>query len=157
MFEIVQAPNEIASKSNIKIFLAGGISNCPHWQKTLIEKLINDIRLETNILISLINPRCNEIPEEESQTIWEYKNLKKSDIIIFWFSTGSLNPITLFEYGSYLKTKSKKLIVGCHPDYLRKNAVIIQTKLAKPKLKVNESFEDFYEELVNILIEKIKS
>ena len=154
MINVIQSPNETPTKG-IKVFLAGGISNCPHWQNEIIEKLKNEQKIKSNVNIILFNPRCNEIPEEKFQTTWEYKNLKKSDIIIYWFSVGSINPITLFEYGSFLKTRTKKLIVGCHPDYIRKNAVIIQTGLAKPKLKVNESFNDFYNELVTALLEKI--
>lgn len=157
MFEIVQAPSEIKSDDGIKLFIAGGISNCPQWQDQLIKKLINDSRLiYPNKKIILINPRCEDCPLEEPQTKWEYKKLRKSDIIIFWFSIGSLNPIALFEYGSYIKSRSKKIIVGCDPDYLRKNAVIIQTKLVHPKFKVNENFDDFYNEIVETLINKFK-
>lgn len=151
MIEIVQAPNEAKTKG-IKLFLAGGISQCPHWQKKLCDRLRNESRLEEyNIII--FNPRCNEVPDEEFQTKWEHNRLKESDIISFWFSIGSLNPITLFEYGSYFKSRRKKIIVGCHPEYLRKNAVKIQTGLDAPKLHVIEDFEDFYNEIVVTLVD----
>lgn len=157
MIELVQAPSEDKFKG-VKIFIAGGISNCPKWQDELVEKLSNEPKLlkfkKKNIVI--FNPRCKEIPEEEAQIKWEYKRLKKSDIISFWFSEGSLNPITLFEYGKHFKSKDKKIVVGCHPDYERRNNVITQTKLENPKLKVNENFDDFYNEIVNTLVKKLK-
>jgi len=157
MFEIIQAPSGATSKG-IKIFLAGGISNCPNWQVDIINHLIKDHRFDKykKQKITLYNPRCKEIPEEDPQTTWEYEKLKESDIIIFWFSTGSLNPITLFEYGSYIKS-DKTLVIGCHPTYIRRNAVIIQTRLARPDLKVNIMFDAFYEQLVKEIIIKIES
>lgn len=157
MIEIVQAPNETTSTEGVKLFLAGGISNCPQWQKEISERLLNEQSLKDySEKIIIFNPRCKDIPEERPQIMWEYDKLGKSDIISFWFSVGSLNPITLFEYGSHLKSK-KAIVVGCHPDYERRNNVITQTKLAKPTLKVNEDFEEFYTQLVAAIIKKIKS
>lgn len=153
MIEYIQAPNNKIVDYGIKIFLAGGISNCPNWQEEITEKLINDNRLK-DVKIIIFNPRCKEIPEENPQIIWEYERLHKSDIISFWFSVGSMNPITLFEYGSHLNT-NKTLVVGCHPEYIKKNNVIIQTKMVNPNQKVNEDFDSFYEELVEKIVEKI--
>jgi len=163
MFEIVQSPGETTSKG-IRLFIAGGISNCPQWQNELIERLQNDERIkeenyeegEEPVNIIIFNPRCKEIPEEKPQVTWEFNKLKSSDIISFWFSEGSMNPITLFEYGRYLDSK-KKIIVGCHPDYPRKSNVIIQTELENPKITINENFEDFYNELVKVLVTRIIS
>lgn len=152
MIEIVQAPNEAKTKG-IKIFLAGGISQCPKWQDEIVKRLRNESRLDEFDII-VFNPRCNEVPDEEFQTKWEYDKLKESDIISFWFSVGSLNPITLFEYGAHFKSKRKKIIVGCHPEYLRKTAVKIQTGLDAPKLHVVEDFEDFYNEIVVTLVDR---
>lgn len=100
----------------------------------------------------MFNPRCKSIPEENAQIKWEYEKLQESDIISFWFSVGSLNPITLFEYGSYFKS-DKTIVVGCHPEYQRRNDVIVQTQLAKPSLKVNDNFDDFYKQLVDNIYE----
>lgn len=39
---IIQAPNEVYSidnNRNIKLFLAGGITNCPDWQSEVISDL----------------------------------------------------------------------------------------------------------------------
>lgn len=150
MVTIIQSPNEfkfgLFQADIIKIFLAGGISNCPNWQEDICNRLLHDRRLEYNNVV-VFNPRCKEKPEEEPQVKWEYEKLGKSNIIAFWFSYGSMNPITLFEYGSHLKS-GKKLIVGCHPDYERRNNVIIQTKLAKSKIEVQNNLDDFYDKII---------
>lgn len=158
MFEIIQAPAETTSKG-IKLFIAGGIRNCPKWQDELIEKLLKEQRIkdeieDEDIKIIIYNPRCNEVPEEDKQIEWEFNKLKESDIISFWFSEGSVNPITLLEYGKHMKSK-KKLVIGCHPNYEKKNNIKVQTELERKDLKVNEDFESFYEELVDELIGSI--
>lgn len=116
MVEIVQAPNDTKLKG-ISIFLAGGISNCPNWQAKISNKLeynqtLIDLSKKHSKNIIVYNPRCATIPEETPQIIWEFDKIKKSDIISFWFSSGSLNPITLFEYGSHFKDQNKTIIVG---------------------------------------------
>lgn len=156
MIEIAQAPNKKVIDYGIKIFIAGGISNCPNWQDELVKKIIYDKRIKNDkdVKIVLFNPRCKEIPDEDTQITWEFDRLKTADIVSFWFSEGSLNPITLFEYGSHLNS-NKELVVGCHPNYERRNNVILQTKLLKPNQIVNEDFDSFYETLVEKIIEKI--
>jgi len=162
MVEIVQSPANESRLDIIKIFLAGGISNCPNWQKDLCDRFLNDERLQYKDVI-VFSPRCEEIPEEDPQVRWEYDKLNKSDIIGFWFSYGSLNPITLFEYGSYIRWHSwplhypqdkinKTLVVGCHSDYQRKNNVIIQTKLARPGLEIQNNLDDFYNKLIETIL-----
>lgn len=158
MIELIQAPSETTSKG-IKLFLAGGIRNCPKWQDELIEKLLKEQRIKDeieneDIKILIFNPRCNEIPEEKDQITWEHNQMEKSDIISYWFSVGSVNPITLFEYGKYMTSK-KHLVVGCHPNYEKRNNVKVQTELERKDLKVNEDFDNFYEELVDTLIGSI--
>ena len=98
MAQTVEAPNEIYSiekQWDTKIFLAGGISNCPDWQAEMIEKL------------------------------------KVANLIVFWFSKGSLNPIVLYELGMWGNSRAVTTVVGIDPEYERKQDVIIQTKLAK--------------------------
>jgi hypothetical protein len=48
---IIESPNEVYSlenHKNIKLFLAGGISDCPDWQTDIINELKN-----VNILMRL--------------------------------------------------------------------------------------------------------
>jgi hypothetical protein len=158
MIEIIQAP--LDTKINgIKLFLGGGISNCPNWQDDISNRIKNSENLKKfNGYLNLIvyNPRCKTLPEEVPQVIWEFNNLEKSDIICFWFSRGSVNPITLFEYGSHFKNKKKTIIVGCDPLYERKTNVIIQTKLAMPNLKVILDFDEFYNDIETSILTKRK-
>jgi len=158
MIEIVQAPNYSKLKG-IELFLAGGISNCPNWQLELSEKIRNDqtlIKLFKRSNLIVYNPRCKELPNENPQIIWEFDKLKKSKIISFWFSNGSVNPITLFEYGSHFKDKKKKIIIGCDNLYERKNNVILQTELAMPNLEVMSNFDDFFDAIKNEILKTKK-
>lgn len=157
MLRLVTSPNEIKIYKDIKLFLAGGIVNCPDWQSIIIEKLFDDSESgKYDYLCNLIvyNPRRKEfhdIKEEiEQQITWEYNKLKKSDIIAFWFSKGSLNPVVLYELGRWGNSTDKKIIVGIDDGYERKIDVEIQTKLSRPETKIVYSLNEFY---YNILLE----
>jgi len=169
-FIIVEAPNESKLTGKcIKVFIAGGISNCPDWQTDLISRLKKDKRLKNcgTVKILIFNPRRKNKPrvdETEAQVTWEFFNLNKSDIISFWFSEGSLNPIVLFEYGRILAAPNrwkKSVIVGCHEKYGRRTDVIIQTKLIEqsrfrhPEIEVKNTFEDFANELIESIVNHI--
>ncbi len=148
---IIEAPNEVYSlenSSNIKLFLAGGISNCPNWQKDLIEKLKNFPKL------TIYNPRRENFPIEdkdaaEEQITWEFNHLRDSNIIIFWFSRGSLNPIVLYELGRWGNSSNIPILIGIDPEYERKQDVIIQTQLSRPEVPIYESLDEIVEELYN--------
>jgi len=65
-----------AEKAEYKsVFFAGGISNCPDWQKGLVDTL-------KDYEITVYNPRRNNFPidddsESEAQIIWEFDRLKR--------------------------------------------------------------------------------
>ena len=130
---IIEAPNEVYSlenSENKKIFLAGGITNCPDWQTEMIEKL-KDIPG-----ITLYNPRRANFPMNDpnaavEQITWEYEKLKGADIIVFWFSRGSLNPIVLYELGKWGNSTTKTIVVGIDEEYERRQDVEIQTRLVR--------------------------
>ncbi len=115
------------------IFLAGSISNAADWQT----KVALCLRWDTDL--NVINPR-REIYDgnEEEQITWEFFYLRFCNIIMFYFSHETLAPITLFEYGKMLERLKhdpyKKLYICIHPDYKRKQDVIIQTELENPEL-----------------------
>lgn len=114
----------------LSIFLAGGITNCPDWQKEMVE-LLRDLD------IVIYNPRRKNFPIDDpdasyAQIKWEFEFLDRADMILFWFSSGSLNPIVLFEYGKWLmntrnKEVYKNIIVGIDPEYARRQDVELQT------------------------------
>jgi len=132
---IVEAPNEVFSvenAKNVKVFLAGGISNCSDWQGELINKLKNFPKL------TIYNPRRIEYPDDnpkldEEQITWEFIHLQNADLVVFWFASGSDNPITLYELGMWANSRQgRPCIIGIDPTYSRQRDVMIQTALAKP-------------------------
>lgn len=131
---IIEAVNEyygLSKQQMKKLFLAGGITNCPNWQKDIISK-IKDI---DNLIV--YNPRRNNFPIGDQnaaiqQIVWEYEHLESADIIVFWFSNGSLNPIVLYELGRWGNSTKKDIIVGIDTEYERKQDVVIQTLLSRP-------------------------
>jgi len=144
---IITAPNEVYSvenSNNIKLFLAGGITNCPDWQSELITKILSRT-IHTNLTI--YQPRRENFPindpkAAEEQITWEYNHLRDADIISFWFSEGSLNPIVLYELGMWCNSRIKPCVVGIDPNYERKQDVEIQTALARPQCKIVYSLKD---------------
>lgn len=132
MKRVFVAPEKCAS-DGIKLFLAGGITGCPNWQKDAISYL------EDTDLI-LLNPRRDNFPIHDpnaafEQILWEYEHLRLADAILFWFPKETLCPIVLYELGAWSMTQ-KPIFVGVHEDYARKNDVVIQTSLARPEVYV---------------------
>jgi hypothetical protein len=131
IMKYIEAP-EIYRVGKLSIFLAGGITNCPDWQSEMVE-LLKDLD------VVIYNPRRKNFPigdknEAYKQIHWEFTELDRADLILFWFSRGSLNPIVLFEYGKWLmNTRNnmgyKPLFIGIDPEYERRQDVMIQTEL----------------------------
>lgn len=136
--QYIEAPDP--SKPLFKsVFLAGGISNCPDWQKVMVEAL-------KDLDVSLYNPRraqydtLNPLLAEE-QITWEYERLHTADLISFWFAEGSLNPIVLFEFGAALERKTP-IVVGADPGYPRAQDVHIQAMLRRSDLIIHSSLQE---------------
>jgi len=146
---IIEAPNEVYSlenNRNLKLFLAGGITNCPDWQA----KIIKGIKKLPDLTV--YNPRRKDFPigdpnAAEEQITWEFVHLSNADVVLFWFSRGSLNPIVLLELGKYALASDKPVIIGIDPEYERKQDVIIQTQLSRPDVVIADSLEDMIEAL----------
>jgi hypothetical protein len=122
-----------------KLFLAGGIANCPDWQQEVIGYL------EKSHWI-LLNPRRKDFPIGDpnaslEQISWEHHHLRMADAILFWFPCETICPIVLYELGAWSMTK-KPLFVGVHPDYVRRQDVEIQTRLVRPDVEIVYSLED---------------
>ena len=107
------------TKQFITVFLAGTIDNgeSEDWQKTVEGKLTG-----RNRKYLLYNPRQEEWhPEKEGemayQVNWELDHMEKADHILMVFLPGSRSPITLLEFGLYVR--SGKLHVVCPPDFYR--------------------------------------
>lgn len=147
--QYIEAINDEKPKFT-SVFLAGGITNCPDWQSEVVNNLEN-----TNITI--FNPRRKNFPIHDpnaslDQIEWEFNKLREADILSFWFSRGSLNPIVLFEYGSALE-REKLIVVGVDVDYERKQDIILQTSLIRPDMNIVLSIEDLVREIEYALLE----
>jgi hypothetical protein len=147
---IIEAPNEVYSvqnNRNIKLFLAGGITNCEWWQTELIELI------KGADILTVYNPRRKNFPihdphAAEEQITWEHNHMVNSDMISFWFSKGSLNPIVLLELGKYCLATKKKVFVGIDPGYERTQDVVIQTKLSRPDVRIVYSLVDLASQIL---------
>jgi hypothetical protein len=143
----IEAPDTLDMYSQLDqgrtIFLAGSITGATNWQSEASTAL--------NPYFHIFNPRRCNWPAlgnkiEREQISWEYKHLAIAGITLFYFDFATLAPITLLEYGKQLATGQyapwRKTYVCIHPDYKRKNDVIIQTELVNPSLLTK-----FYEDL----------
>ena len=145
----IEAPNTIESDKK-SLFLAGGISGCPEWQKKVIAKL-------KYLDIVVYNPRRANFDIDDSdvakeQVIWEHKCLKKADIISFWFCAETIQPITLYELGAHSMT-NKPLVIGVDSDYERIFDVTIQTRLVRPQLKIVHSLDELSDGIFKVVNE----
>lgn len=143
MATIIRSPDNLTQeeKSFKTIFLAGGISNCPDWQKTA------ELFLNALDKVAILNPRRHNWNMDSQdlasieQIEWEHKYLTTVDMVLFWFPEETLCPITLFELGAALQRKAT-VLVGVHPNYQRKLDVITQVRLENPKITVHTSLPE---------------
>jgi hypothetical protein len=131
--------------NELSLFLGGGITNCANWQNEMCQML-----KDTNLTI--LNPRRKNFPMDDpnaanEQIIWEFNHMEVAKAIMFWFSSETVCPITLFEYGKWIG-RNKRLFVGCHPDYSRLIDVKVQTRLARPDQKVHTDLKSLAEEII---------
>lgn len=139
MATIIRAPSN-APIVGLSLFLAGGISNCPNWQRDAID-LFSLVTLNGII----INPRRDSIENSEKvaaeQITWEYNRLHAASAVFFWFPKETLCPITLFELGTMCHS-TKPIFVGTHPEYQRRFDVIKQLELYRPTVTVYDRLDE---------------
>jgi Nucleoside 2-deoxyribosyltransferase like len=120
------------------LFLAGGITGAPDWQKEMVKRLAGSD-------LTLLNPRrayWETKPEMEHEQIgWEHRHLDRADAILFWFPAETICPIALYELGAW-NPRMKKLFIGCHPAYPRRRDVEIQTSLERPRQAIAYSLDE---------------
>jgi hypothetical protein len=130
----LEAPVSTKGIDRPAVFLAGGITDCEDWQKTVVEELRKDVQKGT-----ILNPRRAEFPMDDpsaaaQQIMWEQTALWAADVIAIWFAGGSsVQPIVMFEFGCHLGRYCigggpKKLLVGIDPKYKRKQDVELQLR-----------------------------
>ncbi|MFC8661919.1 nucleoside 2-deoxyribosyltransferase domain-containing protein [Streptomyces sp. NPDC057199] len=133
-----------ASDSRNPRAFAGGISDCPDWQKTATAAL-------DDLDITVLNPRRSNFPlhdpnAEAAQVRWEYRHLRRTHLVMFWFpeSPTSHQPIALYELGA-LVGEGGALVVGADPGYVRRTNVVTQLALARPEIEVHTALADTIE------------
>ena len=123
-----------------KVFLGGGIGGCPDWQKEFIKEFKY---VEPKKDVQLFNPRWEYKWTAFQQIEWEYKMINASNLMIMWFAKGGQNRICFYELGKYINAiKTVPAVVGCDPDFDRKDDVAIQTHLARPDLNIKTNISD---------------
>ena len=151
----VKAPDHVlwCSDPGIKIFLAGSIEmgTAELWHDKVVKAL-------TNIQGVIYNPRRDDWdssweqkktnPQFNEQVTWELNQIKKSDIVFFYFDPNTKSPITLLELGLVLSTK-KMVIVVCPEGFYRKGNVDITCEMFRAP--VYGSFDEGLKQLKNIL------
>lgn len=143
MMKYVEAPI-IDREPAPSVFLAGGISGCPDWQKEFVDK-IRDTDL------TVYNPRRANFPmgdkeEGRKQIKWEAEYLDEAWCIIFWFPMETICPIVLFELGSWSMT-DKPICVGIHPDYSRRFDVETQLEIRRPDVSTVYDLDSLADQL----------
>jgi hypothetical protein len=142
----IEAPNTYEPLDDERsIYLAGGITGTPDWQQELVRSL-------NGIEIVIFNPRRKFFPIDdgraaEEQIKWEYKYLRISGEIAFWFPCETLCPIALYELGACCMTK-KPIYLGVHPEYRRLKDIEIQTKLVRSDIKIVYSLSDLKRSII---------
>jgi hypothetical protein len=131
----VEAPDDYTGPLPV-VFLAGGITGCPDWQREAVDEL-------ADVSAAVCNPRRADFPIDDpaaapAQIEWEYRHLARAAVVLFWFPAGeSPQPIALYELGFHAAT-GKVLAVGADPGYLRRHDVVEQLRLARPDLMVHD-------------------
>ena len=138
----IECPNQYIKKdkSELSLFVAGGITGCSNWQKEYVGLLRDE-----NVV--LLNPRREKFPSKPTEAVnseqitWEFDYLKNSDAVSFWFTQETVCPITLYELGKQVMI-DRPVFVGVHPNYTRKEHLEIQLKLIRPEIEIAYNLED---------------
>ncbi|MBT2527434.1 hypothetical protein J7E91_18895 [Streptomyces sp. ISL-99] len=81
---------------------------------------------------------------EAAQVAWEYRHLRRADLVMFWFPDSPTNhqPIALYELGTLVGQGRASLVVGTDPGYVRRTNVVTQLSLAYPELRVHTTLAE---------------
>jgi nucleoside 2-deoxyribosyltransferase-like protein len=134
----IEAPAELGPDvTGPVLFLAGGITDCPDWQGEAAAMLRDQPGL------TVVNPRraVYDADVAVEQITWEHTHLHRAAVILFWFTSGSPQPIALYELGVHV-TRGAPIVVGADPDYPRRLDVEVQLSLARPGLPVHRTLAD---------------
>lgn len=140
VYEAINEPIDLPA-NGVKVFLAGGITNCPDWQAEVIKELE---KYEGTENLVVFNPRranfdITDPSATPKQIQWEFNHLETMDIFSMYFTNSqSPQPICFYELGRhlarmrsrFLETFKKRIVIGVEDGFSRKADVLIQTLLA---------------------------
>jgi len=129
----VVAPDEFDGDGAV-VFLAGGITGCPDWQRAAVSLLAE---AEATAMNPRRPGRLADAPEiAAEQVAWEFRYLSRADVVLFWFPGGpAVQPIALYELGK-IAAGTKPIAVGADPGYSRRLDVVLQLSHARPDVPV---------------------
>ena len=135
---IIKTPVSSNQDLTPDIFLAGGVTYSPNWQKEALEMLA-----DTDLIVA--NPRRDEIVSAVGETarrqiIWEFENLKSAKVVLFWFPNAE-TIITFLELGKELARKSR-IVVGVDPDYSRRFDIETQVHSELPSAVIYTTLDE---------------
>jgi len=142
----IESPNTYRPQAGeTSIFLAGGITGAPNWQREIVELL-----KQTSLIV--FNPRRKNFPIKdpgaaEEQIRWEHEHLRLATIIAFWFPRETICPIGLYELGAW-SMMDKPMYIGIHPEYPRRIDVEVQTKLTRPEVEIVYSILELAKQII---------
>ncbi len=165
----IVAPHSILplETTSFRIFMAGGITGCSEWQQKLWVNVSGDYRLTSDAemsikypMVTMYNPRrsnfdVNDATMFEDQIVWENVKLDASDLVVFWFTKDTIQPITLLELGKELG-KGSHIIIGRDDDYERADDIELQAKLCGYKDYFYNTLEDLSTAVVDVIVNGIK-
>ncbi|WP_062215711.1 nucleoside 2-deoxyribosyltransferase domain-containing protein [Streptomyces sp. NBRC 109706] len=138
MTSYVEAPTPAGAGMGVSVFLAGGVTHCPDWQRVAARELLA-------AGLTVFNPRRREFPIDDPaqtpvQIAWEYRHLQVADMILFWFppcdAALTTQPISMYELG-FAAASGRRMVVGADPGYPRVADVYTQLAHARPELTIH--------------------
>ena len=143
--KVITAPEYYAPKrTDICVFLAGGITNCENWQQKVIKYLVNLPASQTENLV-IFNPRRNEWPsnsdteEIRRQIHWEADYIRIANIFSMYFTNTkkSDQPICFYELGKYAGYRD---VISYQEGFTRALDLKYQLEVLGYDDRINENF-----------------
>lgn len=154
--KVIKPNSEDQTPVGVKIFLAGSIEMGKAWKwQEAAEKFFEQFSD-----VTLFNPRRDDwdnswkqTPEDVNfnfQVNWELSRLEEADFVFFYFDPKTQSPITLIEFGMYVRCSPKKTVLCCPDGFWKKGN--IQITAQKYGVFVNDTFEEGLDYLFNELV-----
>jgi hypothetical protein len=143
--------------SKPSVFLAGSIDGgeAHDWQERVTTKLKFSH-------CNIFNPRREEWDESWEQSLnsanfyeqvnWEIDALEEADVIALYFADGSKSPISLLEFGMFVK--SNKLVVYCDDFYRKGNVDVVCQRFGIPVFTDEESWISCIKRKLKLCVKK---